>query len=100
MRDLLLRDRPDIMNTRNIGGFPNDAVYHAEATSLMRWARALGGSLRGQKIEVVGDREICPRCITILPALAQELGDPEVTIGDPFGFRDSFKNGIWKSGRK
>jgi hypothetical protein len=52
-RDALLQGYPTVMNTRRIGGFPNNAVFHAEATCLLRAARANGGTLADQTIEVL-----------------------------------------------
>ena len=48
------------MNTDNIGRYPNNAVFHAEATCLLRAARANGGTLAGKTIDVTVDREMCP----------------------------------------
>jgi hypothetical protein len=47
MRENLLNSDPDVMRTNNIGLMPNNAIYHAEATALMRAARMNGGSLYG-----------------------------------------------------
>ena len=38
-RDILIRRHPDVMERGNVGRFPNDALFHAEATVLFRAAR-------------------------------------------------------------
>jgi hypothetical protein len=43
-RDILIRRHPDVMETSNIGRYPNDALFHAEATVLFRAARMNGGN--------------------------------------------------------
>ena len=83
------------MNTNNIGGFPNNAVFHAEATCLLRAARANGGTLAGKTIEVTVDREMCPSCEEILPLIGLELGNPIVNFVDPLGLVRKMHNGEW-----
>lgn len=85
IRDSLIQSYPSRMNTDNIGQFPNNAVFHAEATCLLRAARANGGTLAGKVIEVHVDREMCRSCKQILPYIGLELGNPTVTFKDPRG---------------
>jgi hypothetical protein len=40
LRDTLVESYPETMSTTNIGRFPNNAVFHAETTCLLRAARA------------------------------------------------------------
>jgi hypothetical protein len=95
-RDALVRKYPDIMNTRNVGQIPNDALFHAEATILFRMARANGGTLAGQVIEVHTDRPMCPHsCPPVLPKLGLELGNPMVTFVGPNGERRTMWNDGW-----
>ena len=96
MREQLLRKQPRLLNTDNTGRKPNDAIYHAEANVLLRMARALGGSLRGQKITIHVDRDFCQSCDKVFPKIALELGDPEVTIVDPSGIYGTTQGGAWK----
>ena len=96
MREQLLRRYPSALATDNIGRFPNTAIYHAEATSLLRAARARGGTLNGLNIEINVDRKFCPACYKLLPKIALELGDPDVTVVDPFGFHGRLQGGDWK----
>ena len=96
MRDQLIRNNPGLMSTTNIGWKPNDAVYHAEATSLMRWARKLGTSLEGKKIEIAIDRRLCRSCDQVLPRIGLELGDPEVTVIYPNGVHRTMRGGRWQ----
>jgi hypothetical protein len=70
------------MNTGNIGQIPNNALYHAEATILLRAARENGGTLSGKSIEVTVDRELCGSCEAILPYIGLELGNPTVEFTD------------------
>jgi hypothetical protein len=75
MRTTLVEKYPDVMRTDNIGGRPNDALFHAEATVLLKAARANGGTLADQTLEVFSDRPMCPSCATVLPYLGRELGN-------------------------
>lgn len=93
--DVLIAKHPNQMNTRNIGGMPNNAVYHAEATLLLRAARANGGSLSGRHIVVHTDRTMCSSCKEVLPLLNRELGNPTVTFVSPTGVRRTIRNGNW-----
>jgi hypothetical protein len=94
-RDTLVQNYPTVMNTEKIGGFPNDAVFHAEATCLFRAARANGGTLAGQTIEVHVDRPMCFRCKKVLPYIGLELGNPTVTFFDPDGLVRTMRDGVW-----
>lgn len=94
-RDRLVHSYPTVMNTEKIGGFPNDAVFHAEATCLFRAARANGGTLAGQTIEVHADRPMCFRCKKVLPYIGLELGNPTVTFFDPDGWVRTMRDGVW-----
>lgn len=94
-RDALLEGYPTVMNTRRIGGFPNNAVFHAEATCLLRAARANGGTLAGQTIEVQVDRAMCASCRTVLPYIGLELGNPTVVFTDPSGRVRIMRDGLW-----
>ena len=89
-REQLLRKYPGKLNTQNKGRMPNKSIYHAEATVLLRTARVRGGTLRGMRIIIDVDREFCKSCEDVLPSLAFELGDPEVTIIGPFWFSSDF----------
>jgi hypothetical protein len=53
---------------------------------LLRLSRASGGILHGRKIRLKVDRELCKNCEKVLPLLRHELGDPEITLIDYFGF--------------
>ncbi|MEA2954014.1 MAG: hypothetical protein QOJ96_3534 [Alphaproteobacteria bacterium] len=77
------------------GQMPSNAFYHAETTVLLRAARANGGSLAGQTLEVFGDTRMCNNCEKILPFVGFELGDPTVIFVDPNGKRRRMQNGAW-----
>jgi hypothetical protein len=96
LRDKLIEKYPDIMRTDNIGQKPNDAVFHAETTVLLRAARENGGTLAGRSLEVFGDRPLCPEsCRKVLPYVGLELGNPTVTFVDPNGERQTMRDGAW-----
>jgi hypothetical protein len=95
LRDALIQDFPNRMDTHNIGHFPNNAVFHAETTCLLRAARANGGTLFSKTIEVTVDCEICPSCIRILPIIGLELGNPTVTFASPSGRVRTMRDGSW-----
>lgn len=62
MRDNLIVSDPEVMRSDNTGYKPNDAIYHAEATALMRAARSNGGSLYGRSLDIFVDRPMCDSC--------------------------------------
>ena len=78
IRGQLLATYPDKLNIRNIGQWPNNSLFHAESTILLRAARANGGSLEGMTIDVHLDRTVCPSCLAVLPLLTRELGSPTI----------------------
>ncbi|MEX0745906.1 MAG: hypothetical protein WD118_09930 [Phycisphaeraceae bacterium] len=83
------------MKTDNIGQIPNNAIYHAETTCLLRAACANGGTLAGKTIEVHVDRKICWSCKEILPYIGLELGNPTVTFIEPTGRVRTMRDGDW-----
>ncbi len=95
MRSILVEKRPDVMNTGNLGQFPNDALFHAEANVLMRAARKSGGSLAGRELEVHVDRPMCESCKRVLPLLALEIGNPTVRFVDNRGTMLVLRDGSW-----
>jgi hypothetical protein len=96
MRNVLVKKYPDVMRIGNVGQIPNDALFHAEATILLRMARTNGGTLAGQVIEVHTDRPMCPHsCPPVLPKLGLELGNPMVIFVGPNGERRTMWNDRW-----
>jgi hypothetical protein len=95
LRDTLVKSYPAIMKTTNIGRYPNDALFHAETTCLLRAARANGGTLAGQTVEVHVDREMCHSCERVLPLIGLELGNPTVKFADPAGRIRIMRDGTW-----
>ena len=59
MRTVLIAKYPNTMDTKNIGRMPNNALFHAEVTVLLRAARDNGGTLAGKTFEVFVDRIMC-----------------------------------------
>ncbi len=95
LRGELIAKYPDDMAKENVGQMPNNAVFHAETTVLLRAARANGGSLAGKSLEVHVDRPMCPNCDTILPLVGLQLGDPTVTFIGPSGVPKTMRGGDW-----
>jgi len=97
MRSRLIDNHSDVMITKgNIGRKPNDAPFHAEATVLMRAAKANGGTLANRTLQVYSDRTMCDSCIDVLPRLGLELGNPRVTFVGPDGSVRTMHNGDWQ----
>jgi hypothetical protein len=96
MRENLLISDADVLRTDNTGYKPNDALYHAEATALMRAARMNGGTLYGRTLDFFVDREMCPSCDKVLPLIAREYGYPTVRFTDIYGNVHTLRNGVWK----
>jgi hypothetical protein len=95
LRGDLIAKYPDDMTKDNVGQMPNNAVFHAETTALLRAARANGGSLAGKSLEIHVDRPMCPSCNKILPLIGLELGDPAVTFIGPSGVPKTMRGGAW-----
>jgi hypothetical protein len=95
MRAALVEKHPDVMNTRNIGQAPNDALFHAESNILMRAARKYGGSLAGREFDVYVERPMCSSCKKVLPLLSRELGNPTVRFIDKRGTVLTLRGGLW-----
>ena len=95
LRDTLLVKHPDVMEPDFLGRRPNDAIYHAETTVLLRATRESGGTLAGRTLEVFIDRTMCRSCRTVLPYVGLELGNPTVTFIDPRGVTRTMRDGSW-----
>jgi hypothetical protein len=101
LRSTLIDNYPHVMQTRNIGQYPNDAVFHAEATALLRAAAKNGGTLAGQELVVYVDKALCPSCLEVLPYIGREVGNPTVTFVPAEAEPKTMKNGDWvKPARK
>lgn len=99
MRDDLIRDFPELFDKENLGQAPNNAIYHAETTTLLRAARENGGSLEGKELEVHVDTRMCRNCRSVLPYVGIELDNPTVTFVGPRGERMTMRDGRWILGR-
>jgi hypothetical protein len=95
LRDTLARKHPDLMGSDNIGRMPNNTVFHAETTVLLRAARENGGTLAGRTLDVYVDAEMCNNCELVLPKIGLELGNPTVTFIDNSGRRLTMRDGHW-----
>jgi deoxycytidylate deaminase len=96
IRDVLVQKYPETMTTDNLGQRPNDALFHAEATALLRAAAENGGSLSGRRFEIYVDNAMCASCRAVLPKIGLELGNPTVTFVDTAGFKQTIRNGVWE----
>jgi hypothetical protein len=94
----LLRKYPDLrdihaeLDRKNPGWGPYDAMYHAEATLLLRLAEERNGTLAGRTLDIFVDRPFCGSCKKVLPFLARELGNPTLNITDADGIRWTIKD--------
>jgi hypothetical protein len=96
-RRTLIDKYPDVLRTDNIGHVPNDSLFHAESTVLIRAAKDNNGTLEGRTIEVHTDRNVCvTSCVRVLPKLGLELGNPRVTFIQPDGTTRTMRDGQWK----
>jgi hypothetical protein len=95
LRGRMLAKYPGEMATGNIGAMPNNALYHAETTVLLRAARENGGSLSGKSLIVVVDKPVCRSCQALLPLVGMELGNPTVTFLSPKGSARTMRDGKW-----
>jgi hypothetical protein len=95
LRDTLLEKYPDTMTTENVGHKPNDALFHAETTALLRALGENGGTLEGKSLIVFSDNAMCRSCELVLPKIGLEIGDPTVTFVGPGGSWRRMKGGKW-----
>jgi hypothetical protein len=95
LRATLIEKYPHVMQTKDIGRFPNDAVFHAETTTLLRARAKNGGTLTGQTLVVFVDRALCPSCLEILPYIVREVGNPTVMFVPRVGKPKILKDGDW-----
>jgi hypothetical protein len=96
LRSVLIEAYPDSMQREHIGRKPNDAVFHAETTVLLRMARANGGTLRGRDLTIYVERAPCRSCDVVLPLLSRQLGNPTITFVDlSTGEKAVIRNGDW-----
>lgn len=98
MRSSVVEERPELGESANLGHMPLNALFHAETTSLLRAARANGGTLEGQEVEVHVDGTICNNCGDILPRVIRRLGNPTVKFIDQLGYYGTVANGDWLPG--
>jgi len=99
-RGTLISKYPFDMDAANTGGVPNDGLFHAETTILLRAASDHGWSLSNRSIEITVDREVCYSCGEVLPRIGMEIGNPYVRfIERTTGYTSEMWNGRWLSGR-
>jgi hypothetical protein len=95
LRNNLIEKYSDVLDADNVGRRPNDALFHAETTVLLRAARQSGGTLADRTLEVFVDNPMCLSCRRVLPYVGIELGNPAVTFVDSTGARHTMRNGTW-----
>jgi hypothetical protein len=101
LRDILVRKHQSKLSAENLGRMPNNALFHAETTVLLRAAERAGGTLAGRTLTVYGDTDTCNNCEIVLPYVGLELGNPTVTFVNPDGTTRSMRDGSWiKEGSK
>jgi hypothetical protein len=94
MRDRLIAQVPNVMNTDHLGWMPNNATFHAEANVLLRAADAYGGTLQGRWLTINVDRQFCRDCRLVLPEIALRLGNPQMIVRDGVGRTFDIRDGI------
>jgi hypothetical protein len=101
LRDTLVRKYPKKLSDENLGKMPNNALFHAETTVLLRAAERAGGTLAGRTLTIYGDTDTCNNCEIVLPYVGLELGNPTVTFVNPDGTTRTMRDGSWiKEGSK
>jgi hypothetical protein len=95
LRDTLVKKYPTRFSTENLGGVPNDALFHTETTVLSRAAQRYGGTPAGRTLTVYGDTRMCRNCKRVLPYVGLELGNPTVKFVDPDGSIRTMRDGSW-----
>jgi hypothetical protein len=98
--DAMVDRFPGVMNRNNIGGKPNDSLYHAEATILFRVRDAFGGTLTNRTLNITVDRPMCDSCRDVLPSLGIHLGNPRVSYYDRSGLKGVMHEGRWQYWRR
>lgn len=94
-RDKAIAENPELAR-KNLGWIPMDGLYHAETTTLLRAARANGGSLEGRTFEIHVDARMCDSsCQKVLPIVGRQVGNPTVIFIDKFGTRNVLRGGRW-----
>lgn len=86
---------PTVMNRQNAGGAPNNALFHAESTILLRMRDGYGGTLAGLTFRVTADRRMCTACELVLPRLGMHLGNPRVSYYDGAGLQGIMHHNEW-----
>jgi hypothetical protein len=99
LRDILVEKYPGEFPAEHVGRMPNDALFHAETTVLLRAAREKGGTLPGRTLTVHVDDHLCNNCEAVLPYVGLELGNPTVTFVDPNGSTKTMRDGAWLSSK-
>ena len=99
LRDILVEKYPGKFPAEHVGRKPNDALFHAETTVLLRAAREKGGTLADRALTVHVDDHLCNNCEAVLPYVGLELGNPTVTFVDPNGSTKTMRDGAWLSSK-
>jgi hypothetical protein len=95
LRNILVEKYPKKFRAEHVGQMPNDALFHAETTVLLRAARQAGGTLAGRTLAVHVDGKLCNNCEAVLPYVGLEVGNPTVTFVDPNGLAKTIRDGAW-----
>jgi hypothetical protein len=95
MRDILVKKYPTEFSAERIERMPNDAIFHAKTTVMLRAARQNGGALAERTLTVHVDEKLCNNCEVVLPYVGLELGNPTVTFVDATGLTRTMRDGNW-----
>jgi hypothetical protein len=95
LRNILVEKYPDKFSAEHVGRVPNNALFHAETTVLLRAARQAGGTLAARTLTVHVDAQLCKDCERVLPYVGLEVGNPTVTFVDPNGLTKTMRDGAW-----
>ena len=95
MRTIVVKKYPEVFSAERVGRMPNDALFHAETTVLLRAARQNGGTLAERTLTVHVDESLCNNCWSALPYVGLELGNPTVTFVDSAGATNTMRDGTW-----
>ncbi|MGE5140470.1 MAG: hypothetical protein ACM3JD_13465 [Rudaea sp.] len=95
LRAGLVEKHPEVFVRSSLGQKPNDALFHAETTVLLRAAGQNGDTLAGRTLTVFADTPLCNQCEDILPYVGLELGNPTVTFVGPDRSIMTMHDGAW-----
>jgi hypothetical protein len=76
LRDILVKKYPTKFSSENLGKMPNNALFHAETTVLLKAAKRNGGTLAGRTLTVYGDSKTATIATACCPMSDWNWGIP------------------------